>query len=57
MITYERRPYVPLVFVDERYVISNLAFIIPGADECHFAVLSSRMHMCWLRLSSGHMKT
>ena len=56
-VTSERRPYLPTAFVDERYVVSNLAFIIPNADECQFAVLSSRMHQCWLRLTAGRMKS
>ena len=55
--TSERRPYVPLSFVDARYVVSVKALMIPGADEAHFAVLSSRMHMCWLRLTGGRLET
>ena len=55
--TSERRPYVPMTFVDERYVVSNLAFIIPEADECHFAVLSSRMHQCWIRPAAGRLES
>lgn len=56
-VTSENRLYKPMAFVDENYIVSNLAFMIPGADECHFAVLTSRMHQCWIRLTAGRLES
>ena len=53
----ERRLYMPTAFVDERYVVAAPSFMIPDADECHFAVLSSRMHQCWIRLTAGRLES
>ena len=47
----------PLIFVDEHCIVNNRFFIIPGADEAHFAVLSSRMHLCWIRLTAARFGT
>lgn len=56
-VSSERREYVPIGYVDENTVISNLAFAIYDAEPWVFAFLTSRMHMAWLRAVGGRMKT
>lgn len=53
----ERRQYIPIGFLDENYVISNSAYSIYDPPPYIFAVISSRMHMTWVRAVAGRLKT
>ncbi|WP_338133762.1 class I SAM-dependent DNA methyltransferase [Trueperella pyogenes] len=52
----ERRDYVPVGFVGPETVISNAAFAIYDVGPWLFAILTSRMHMAWLRAVGGKIK-
>ena len=52
-VTSSRRVYLPIDFVDEETVISNLCFAIYKPENYLFGILSSRMHMVWLQTVSG----
>ncbi|WP_053546236.1 DNA methyltransferase [Corynebacterium deserti] len=56
-VSSERREYVPIGFLGPETVVSNLAFAIYDAEPWLFALLTSRMHMAWLRAVGGKMKT
>ena len=56
-VSSERRRFVPIGFLDESVVVSNLMFFIPGANEYHFGVLSSTMHNAWVRIVAGRLKS
>jgi len=53
----ERRKYIPIGFATPRVLCSNLVKILPGATLYHFGVLSSAMHMAWVRQVSGRFKS
>ena len=53
----ENRDYIPMGFLDEDTVISNAAFAIYNAQPWLFAVITSRMHMVWVRAVSGKLET
>lgn len=54
----ERRRYIPLGFMSPRDgLCSNLVKIMTDASRFHFGVLSSEMHMAWMRLVGGRMKS
>ena len=53
----ERRTYVPMTFIEDDTVISNKCYLIPLATHYHFGILTSRMHMCWMRLTSGRLES
>jgi hypothetical protein len=53
----ELRHYIPSGFVDEHTVISDLAFAIYDPTPWLFALLSSRMHMTWIRTVAGRNNT
>ncbi len=55
--TSERRTYIPLDFIDETTIISDLASSIPYDSTHIFAIISSRMHMTWVRAVAGRLKT
>jgi len=55
--TSERRAYLPMGYLDPDTVISNAAFAVYDAEPWLFAVLTSRMHMAWMRAIGGKLKT
>jgi hypothetical protein len=52
-----RRKYIPTGFIDEDTIISVKAFAIYGAESFILAIISSLMHMVWVRAVGGRMKT
>lgn len=56
-VSSERRPYIPMGYLPPRTVVSNLAFCIYDAPMWLFAILESTMHMAWVRVVGGRMKT
>ena len=56
-VSSERREYIPIGFLDEQTVISNLANATYDAEPWIFGVLNSKMHMAWMRTSCGRLGT
>ena len=53
----ERRRYIPMGYVDKNVIASNAASFIPNATLYHFGVLTSNVHMAWMRTVAGRMKS
>lgn len=53
----ERRRYIPLGFLDGETISTNLNLIIPDATIYHFGVLTSNVHMAWMRAVCGRLKS
>lgn len=56
-VSSERRDYIPMGFVAPRVLASNLVKVVAGATPYHFGVLSSAMHMAWVRQVCGRLKS
>ena len=56
-VSSERRVYIPLGFLSPETLCSNLIKIVPQATCYHFGVLSSAMHMAWVRNVCGRLKS
>ena len=56
-VSSETRPYLPVGFMKPEVIANGSALIIPGASFYHFGVLSSAMHMAWMRYTCGRMKS
>jgi hypothetical protein len=56
-VSSERRRCIPMGFMSPRTLVSDLVFVFPGATCYHFGVLSSAMHMAWVRLVCGRLKS
>ena len=56
-VSSERRRYIPIGFVEPEIIASNLLFIIPNATLYHFGVLTSNVHMAWMRTVAGRLET
>ena len=53
----EKRRYIPLGFLGEDTISTNLNLIIPDATMYHFGVLTSNVHMAWMRAVCGRLKS
>jgi MmeI, target recognition domain/MmeI, C-terminal domain len=53
----ERREYVPIGWLGPPTIPSNLVRIIADADLWDFGLITSRMHMAWLRNIGGRLKS
>jgi hypothetical protein len=56
-VSSERREYVPIGWLEPPIIPSNLVRVVLGADLFHFGILTSRMHMAWLRYIGGRLKS
>ncbi len=57
VVSSERREYIPCGFLDREYIITNSAQAIYDAEPWVFGVVTSRMHMVWVRAVAGRLKT
>jgi hypothetical protein len=55
--TSETRKYIPLGFVDNKYIISNAARVIYEADTWMFSILTSKIHNNWVQAVAGRLET
>ncbi len=53
----ERRKYIPIGFLDSSIIASDLLFLIPNATIYHFGILTSNVHMAWMRAVAGRLKS
>lgn len=53
----ERRKYIPIGFMGSETIASNATIIIPGATVFHFGILTSNVHMAWMRTVCGRLKS
>ncbi|MEZ5001536.1 MAG: DNA methyltransferase [Chitinophagales bacterium] len=52
----ERRSYVPIGYFDESYVPSNATRVVYKVQPWLFGVISSRMHIVWVKAVAGRLK-
>ncbi|MBR4686330.1 MAG: class I SAM-dependent DNA methyltransferase [Candidatus Methanomethylophilaceae archaeon] len=55
-VSSERRKYVPFGFMDKESIASNLVFLVPDANQYHFGIISSDMHMIWMKYVCGRLE-
>ena len=53
----ENRRYIPFGFVSPDIVVNDAVQIIPNAQLYHFGVLTSNVHMAWVRAVCGRIKS
>ena len=53
----ENRFYIPIGWLDEATIPGDGLRIIPNATLYHFGVLTSRVHMAWVRVVTGRLKS
>ena len=53
----ERRDYVPIGYLEPPVIPSEKLRLLPNATLADFALLTSAMHMAWMRAITGRMKS
>jgi len=56
-VSSEGRPYMPLGFLSPTVIANGSSLIIPNAGFYEFGVLSSVMHMAWMRYTGGRLES
>jgi hypothetical protein len=55
-VSSERRNYIPIGFLNKDIIPSNKGFIVPNANLYHFGIVTSVMHMSWMRHVCGRLE-
>ena len=55
--TGDSRKYIPIGFMTADSIVTNAVHIIPNADIYHFGILTSNVHMEWMRIMCGRLGT
>ena len=56
-VSSERREYVPIGWLEPPMIPSDLVFVLNGTTKALFALLTSAMHMAWLRHIGGRLES
>ncbi|MDX2132687.1 MAG: DNA methyltransferase [Planctomycetota bacterium] len=56
-VSSERRTYIPMGLMEPSDIASDLLFVLTGTTPYHFGVLTSEMHMAWVRQVCGRLKS
>ena len=56
-VSSENRRYIPIGFMSPDDISSDAVQIVPGATIYHFGVLTSNVHMAWMRAVCGRLKS
>ena len=56
-VSSERRRYVPMGFMDDSVLCSNKVRLMPNATLYHLGILTSNVHMAWMRAVCGRLKS
>ena len=56
-VSSENRKYVPMGLMSPDMLCSDLVFIVPNATAYHLGVLTSNVHMAWVRAVCGRLKS
>ena len=56
-VSSERRRYIPMGFMTPKVLCSDLVFIMSKTRLFHFGILTSTMHMSWVRHVAGRLES
>jgi len=56
-VSSENRRYVPMAFLDGNTIVSDAVQIVPEATVYEFGILTSNVHMAWMRAVCGRLKS
>lgn len=54
LTTSKNRYYIPIGYVSKNIIANNGASFIPSASKYIFGVITSKVHMAWMRVVSGY---
>lgn len=53
----ERRRYIPIDYVSSKVICGDSNQMIPNAELFHFGILTSSVHMAWVRMVCGRLES
>ena len=53
----ENRKYIPIGFISPYVIAGDSCTIVPNATLYHFGILTSSVHMAWMRAVAGRLKS
>jgi hypothetical protein len=56
-VSSQNRKYIPISFLSPDVIGSNKLYLIPDADLYMFGVMTSNVHMAWMRVVCGRLKS
>lgn len=56
-VSSENRIYIPIAFCSKDIICGDKLFNLPNATKFHFGIMTSLMHMTWMRATCGRMKS
>jgi hypothetical protein len=56
-VSSENRTYIPIGYMTKDDIITDKNFFVPKASSYHFGILTSLMHMTWMRYTCGRLES
>ena len=56
-VSSQNRRYIPISFLSPDVIASNKLYLIPNADVFMFGIMMSNVHMAWMRVVCGRLKS
>ena len=56
-VSSERRRYIPMEYLKAEVIPGDMLFMIQDSDLYHLGVLTSNVHMSWMRAVTGRLKS
>jgi hypothetical protein len=53
----ENRIYIPFGFFSKEFIVNDSCTALPNASNYHFGILSSLMHMAWVKITCGRLES
>lgn len=56
-VSSQNRKYIPIGFMTPDIIASNKLYLVPNADLYLFGIMISNVHMAWMRVVAGRLKS
>ena len=56
-VSSERRRYIPIGYMSSEIISSSKLYLIPEANIYMFGIMTSNVHMAWMRVVCGRLET
>lgn len=56
-VSSQNRRYIPICFLSPEVIASNKLYLVPDANLYMFGILESNVHMAWMRVVCGRLKS
>lgn len=56
-VSSENRRYIPIGFISHGDIATNAVQIVPNATLYEFGIITSNVHMAWMRTTAGRLKS